>query len=811
MESWIDQPWTRRWWRMPGEMLLSQQFDKTQATVTFTWCNPTEWGLEFVIDGGAPVNAIFHVDSEDLTGTKAVPRPVVAALMEQFQARERGIRNAAKLANDPLLNAIAEQLPKQEWTTGRRLRKLTGLDVDAFQRHLGRLMPRYVRRDAFEADDKYSLTLPGLIVMDAKLRSTAVMESIYQAVARCYDRDEEAESFEISDIVACGVADADLPLARVIAQVCVLVGGNVAIDDLFLRMPPDAEMIAAQVKKKVSFHDYLIHSATEKQRNIHFAVNRPWLQAPLVIERDALRIDYLPMGFLSHPSSMSDAVVAAPPRAVEAPTAKQEAASAPEILLPRLDVKYGEKLGDGAFGTVWEATDVLLERKLAVKFLTSTDEHLDEKALLRQARSLALVAHPNLVVVYGAAWLRHPKTGLVEPAIMMELLDGEPLLSWSAVQHDREAALHVAWGLLNGIAAMHAAGLHHGDLHARNVLVLRDGQAKVIDWRYQDTFLARSTASREQLIEDDARHAIDRVVSLFERQGLRDESLELRRMSTIPEAQKYLERLTAAPAVPAVAPAPVTEPLAPVFPPAPARLDRSNVNETEKTESQSELAIWPVQESDLDAGELMAEIDSLFRDGVVTGPVEWLFRNPPVKTIGTRRWELAHREAANVIQKWELDIRDRGFLAFRWAKFAGYEQVFYETRELLDSVVVPIHLYGLAMAAAAKRMGTMAVARAHFRLTAVGSSDFTLLDDAKVTTKAIYSPKAEAKLATDLEAAIPGPPGAIAARLINRILSNFHVERHRLGDQGSNAPLVRLDEAAYDKYLALARVTLAAG
>jgi hypothetical protein len=369
---------------------------------------------------------------------------------------------------------------------------------------------------------------------------------------------------------------------------------------------------------------------------------------------------------------------------------------------------------------------------------------------------------------------------------MMELLDGEPLLSWSAVQHDREAALHVAWGLLNGIAAMHAAGLHHGDLHARNVLVLRDGQAKVIDWRYQDTFLARSTASREQLIEDDARHAIDRVVSL-------------------------LERLTAAPAVPAVAPAPVTEPLAPVFPPAPARLDRSNVNETEKTESQSELAIWPVQESDLDAGELMAEIDSLFRDGVVTGPVEWLFRNPPVKTIGTRRWELAHREAANVIQKWELDIRDRGFLAFRWAKFAGYEQVFYETRELLDSVVVPIHLYGLAMAAAAKRMGTMAVARAHFRLTAVGSSDFTLLDDAKVTTKAIYSPKAEAKLATDLEAAIPGPPGAIAARLINRILSNFHVERHRLGDQGSNAPLVRLDEAAYDKYLALARVTLAAG
>jgi len=102
--------------------------------------------------------------------------------------------------------------------------------------------------------------------------------------------------------------------------------------------------------------------------------------------------------------------------ALAAATMVPTAASQPK--LPRLDVTYGEKLGSGAFGTVWQARDQLLDREIAVKFLTSTDQALDEDALLREARSLAKLAHQNLVRVYGAAWLRHPMTGLVAPAIL---------------------------------------------------------------------------------------------------------------------------------------------------------------------------------------------------------------------------------------------------------------------------------------------------------------------------------------------------------------------------------------------------------
>lgn len=554
MDSWVEQPWTRRWWRMPGEALLSESLDGRQVDVQLSWCQPNEWGLKLVFDDGHSSRGVglgsFLIDAEEVLDLDVLPKAVVAVLINQLKSRERGIRDAPKLASDPLLTAIAEVLPKEEWATGRRLRKLMGLDIDAFRRQLGTLMPRYVRREAMDEDDKYSLTLPGLLLMDARLGAVAIMESIYRAIARCYERNDDAEVFENADIVACGVSDSEVPLARTIARISLLAGGGAMLNERVLPVPADREMIAAQVKKGVRFLDYLHHAATEKQRNALFAVDRPWLQAPLWGKRDGSQPDYLPKGFLAPAVPLGSArrplVETALNDDLSPPPPQPEDNKQPEHRLPRLDVTYGKKLGDGAFGTVWEAMDTLLERKLAVKFLTGTAEHLDEDALLRQARSLAKVSHPNLVVVYCAAWLRHPVTGLVAPAIMMELLEGESFLRWSAIQHDRDSVFRVATGLLSGIGAMHAAGLYHGDLHSQNVIALPGGQAKVIDWRYQDTFLARSTASRNEIIEADERHAIDLVVSLFEKQGLRDESLELRRVSGVAAARAFIDGMASA-------------------------------------------------------------------------------------------------------------------------------------------------------------------------------------------------------------------------------------------------------------------------
>lgn len=220
---------------------------------------------------------------------------------------------------------------------------------------------------------------------------------------------------------------------------------------------------------------------------------------------------------------------------------KSEDVAAPK--LPRLDVKFTNRIGNGAFGTVWAAEDLLLERPLAVKFLTKTLESLDEKALLREARSLAKVSHPNLVTVYGAAWLLHPETHLIAPAIMMELLDGVTLNKWWKIRRSLSQLIGVAEGFIAGVAALHTAQICHTDLHVENVMILQDGSAKIIDWRYQDTIREQPTAHRKELMDVDQRRMCDMLVSIFENSNSPNECALFRGKSTLQEALAAIEAL----------------------------------------------------------------------------------------------------------------------------------------------------------------------------------------------------------------------------------------------------------------------------
>lgn len=188
--------------------------------------------------------------------------------------------------------------------------------------------------------------------------------------------------------------------------------------------------------------------------------------------------------------------------------------------LPALPMRFVRRIGNGAFGTVWEAYDELLERSIAIKFLTSTDEAYDESALLREARSLARISHPNLVAVFGAAKMPHPETRLAAPAIMMELLHGENLDDWWAVVHAPGDVLRVARCIVDGISAMHKGRLVHGDLHPKNIVVVNDAIAKIIDWRYQDAGLMKMTTYNRNETEAESRRVYDLIESLFDAQDL---------------------------------------------------------------------------------------------------------------------------------------------------------------------------------------------------------------------------------------------------------------------------------------------------
>src|SRR5688572_26000009 len=59
-----------------------------------------------------------------------------------------------------------------------------------------------------------------------------------------------------------------------------------------------------------------------------------------------------------------------------------------------------EKLGEGGMGVVYVAHDLTLRRKVALKLVRQIEESEGHRRLLREARSAAAIAHPNIATVY---------------------------------------------------------------------------------------------------------------------------------------------------------------------------------------------------------------------------------------------------------------------------------------------------------------------------------------------------------------------------------------------------------------------------
>ena len=143
------------------------------------------------------------------------------------------------------------------------------------------------------------------------------------------------------------------------------------------------------------------------------------------------------------------------------------------------DLHVIAEIGRGSFGTVYQAHDPRLERDVALKLLhhASGREHL-ASTLLHEARTLARVRHPNVVTVYGAG----EHDGQV--GLWMELIRGVTL-EHMLVSHGPfsagEAAL-IGQELCRALAAVHRAGLVHGDVKAQNVMREEGGRLVLMDF-----------------------------------------------------------------------------------------------------------------------------------------------------------------------------------------------------------------------------------------------------------------------------------------------------------------------------------------
>jgi serine/threonine-protein kinase len=137
-------------------------------------------------------------------------------------------------------------------------------------------------------------------------------------------------------------------------------------------------------------------------------------------------------------------------------------------------------IGVGGMGAVYRARDTRLQRDVALKFLPT---HLGaipsaEEHLLREARAAASLEHPNICTVYEIA-----ATDDGRPFISMAFYEGETLkerLGHKPIPLPE--ALEIAKQLARGLAAAHAQGIVHRDVKPGNVMLLKDGTVKLLDF-----------------------------------------------------------------------------------------------------------------------------------------------------------------------------------------------------------------------------------------------------------------------------------------------------------------------------------------
>ena len=137
------------------------------------------------------------------------------------------------------------------------------------------------------------------------------------------------------------------------------------------------------------------------------------------------------------------------------------------------------KAGQGGMGVVYRALDTKLNRNVALKFVTHVGDDNPElnERLLREARSLAALSHPNIVTIHDIDEIAEG------PFLVLEWINGRALSDPSfphplSLQDFQRTALSVA----EALGAAHNQGIIHRDIKPSNVLISNDGQAKVVDF-----------------------------------------------------------------------------------------------------------------------------------------------------------------------------------------------------------------------------------------------------------------------------------------------------------------------------------------
>ncbi|CAN5153269.1 Stk1 family PASTA domain-containing Ser/Thr kinase [soil metagenome] len=138
------------------------------------------------------------------------------------------------------------------------------------------------------------------------------------------------------------------------------------------------------------------------------------------------------------------------------------------------------RIARGGMATVYLATDLRLERRVAIKIMHGhlADDSQFKERFIQEARSAARLAHPNVVNVFDQG------QDSDMAYLVMEYLPGITLrdLLQEHKSLTSEQTLDILEAVLSGLAAAHKAGIVHRDLKPENVLLADDGRIKIGDF-----------------------------------------------------------------------------------------------------------------------------------------------------------------------------------------------------------------------------------------------------------------------------------------------------------------------------------------
>ncbi|HVH27240.1 MAG TPA: serine/threonine-protein kinase, partial [Vicinamibacterales bacterium] len=158
-------------------------------------------------------------------------------------------------------------------------------------------------------------------------------------------------------------------------------------------------------------------------------------------------------------------------------------------------------LGSGGMGEVYKARDTRLDRVVAIKILlVDFGDHSARQRFQREAQTASSLNHPHILAVYDVGEVGGRQY------LVTELVDGGTLKTWAETPRTWREIAELLHGVADGLASAHEAGILHRDIKPDNILVGKNGYAKLADFGLAK--LAEGAEATRTLTREETRHGV---------------------------------------------------------------------------------------------------------------------------------------------------------------------------------------------------------------------------------------------------------------------------------------------------------------